>query len=238
MKRCKKCQLEKPLCQFKIRKDTGKYRGECNDCRKEYFQARYAANRERISEQKHAAYIKNPDVVKNRVSCWKKNNPKKVAENYHKHKNARNAKKRQRYRDDTDFRKADNERSREYRKNNREKRNANERARRAKDIGYRLRDNLRSRFRLAVKNNRENSGVVDLLGCSISSLKHHLEGNFQPGMSWDNYGEWHVDHILPLASFDMTDNNQICKAWHYTNLQPLWAKDNLRKGAKIITEEL
>ena len=62
----------------------------------------------------------------------------------------------------------------------------------------------------------------------------HLEKQFQPGMSWDNHGYdgWHVDHIRPCASFDLTDEEQVRKCFHYTNLQPLWAKDNLRKGSE------
>lgn len=61
----------------------------------------------------------------------------------------------------------------------------------------------------------------------------HLEAQFAPGMTWENRGEWHVDHIRPLASFDLTDPEQLRTASHYTNLQPLWASDNLAKGARL-----
>ena len=72
------------------------------------------------------------------------------------------------------------------------------------------------------------------LGCTTEELMVHLEKQFQPGMSWDNHGYdgWHVDHIRPCASFDLTDEEQVRKCFHYTNLQPLWAKDNLRKGSE------
>jgi hypothetical protein len=69
------------------------------------------------------------------------------------------------------------------------------------------------------------------LGCTVPELKLHLEALFQPGMSWDNYGEWHIDHIKPLAKFDLTDRDQFVQACHYTNLRPLWAEENLSKGA-------
>lgn len=69
------------------------------------------------------------------------------------------------------------------------------------------------------------------LGCTPAELVAHLEAQFQPGMSWENRGEWHVDHIRPLASFDLSDPEQRATACHYTNLQPLWAADNLAKGA-------
>lgn len=71
-------------------------------------------------------------------------------------------------------------------------------------------------------------------GCSSIQLKQHIESKFQPGMTWDNYGwaGWHLDHIRPIASFDLTKPEEILAANHYTNLQPLWAKDNIVKGDK------
>lgn len=73
----------------------------------------------------------------------------------------------------------------------------------------------------------------ELIGCSPDELKKHLENQFQPGMTWDNHGlyGWHIDHIRPCASFDLTDPEQQKQCSHYTNLQPLWAQDNLDKGA-------
>ena len=75
------------------------------------------------------------------------------------------------------------------------------------------------------------SAVRDL-GCTIEELKLYLAAKFQPGMSWENwsFAGWHIDHIRPLASFDLTDSAQFKLAVHYTNLQPLWAKDNFSKG--------
>jgi hypothetical protein len=69
------------------------------------------------------------------------------------------------------------------------------------------------------------------IGCTYRELAIHIEKQFQPGMTWENMGEWHVDHVVPVAHFLETDPEGV--AWnHYTNLQPLWAKDNLSKGAK------
>jgi len=76
--------------------------------------------------------------------------------------------------------------------------------------------------------------TLDMIGCSGVELKSYLESKFKEGMTWDNYGEWHVDHIRPCASFDLSDAEQQKKCFHYTNLQPLWKEDNLRKGNKII----
>lgn len=73
---------------------------------------------------------------------------------------------------------------------------------------------------------------MNLLGCSVEFLKQHLEKQFKNGMSWENHGKWHIDHIIPLASAKTQEKIEyLC---HYTNLQPLWAKDNQSKGAKII----
>ena len=103
------------------------------------------------------------------------------------------------------------------------------------DIQYKLSRNLRNRLRDAVKNNYKDGSAVKDLGCSIKELKQYLESKFLPGMSWDNwtfYG-WHIDHIKPLSSFNLTDRNQLLEACHYTNLQPLWATDNLIKSDNI-----
>ena len=71
--------------------------------------------------------------------------------------------------------------------------------------------------------------TAELLGCNKNELASHLETQFTEGMSWDNYGKWHIDHIKPIVSFDLTDPRQQKECFNYTNLQPLWAEDNLRK---------
>ena len=72
-----------------------------------------------------------------------------------------------------------------------------------------------------------------MLGCSIEFFMEYIEKQFKSGMTWQNYGAWHVDHVRPCASFDLTDHEQQKICFHYSNLQPLWAVDNLKKGAKI-----
>jgi hypothetical protein len=73
-----------------------------------------------------------------------------------------------------------------------------------------------------------------LLGCSAQEYKRHIESLFLPGMSWANYSKWHIDHIKPISSFDLTTLEGQKAAFHYTNTQPLWAVDNLRKGSKVL----
>ena len=75
---------------------------------------------------------------------------------------------------------------------------------------------------------------MELVGCDLEYLKEYLEKQFVDGMTWKNYGEiWHVDHALPCNSFDLSDPEQQKRCFHYTNLQPLFATDNMEKGAKI-----
>lgn len=107
-----------------------------------------------------------------------------------------------------------------------------------------LKNLLSSRIRYAFKHDglTKNDRTKDLIGCSLSECKTHIESLFLPGMTWDNHGKWkkgrpmtwHVDHIKPCDSFDLSDPLQKQACFHYTNLQPLWAIDNYRKSNKII----
>jgi hypothetical protein len=104
---------------------------------------------------------------------------------------------------------------------------------RKNDIGYRILISLRSRIYKAVNRGDKSKTTINLIGCSIDDLKIHLASLFQSGMSFDNYGEWHIDHKMPCSIFDLTSHEQQKVCFHYTNLQPLWAKDNLAKSNKL-----
>jgi hypothetical protein len=95
---------------------------------------------------------------------------------------------------------------------------------------------LRNRLNSAIKRGSKQGSAVRDLGCSIDELKAHLEKQFKTGMTWDNWGEWHIDHIIPLASFNLTDREQLLKAVNFSNLQPLWAKENILKRDKILNQ--
>lgn len=101
---------------------------------------------------------------------------------------------------------------------------------------YRLVCLVRCRISEVTRTNRlkGHKSSMKYLGCTVEEFKTHLENQFQPGMTWDNntHFGWHIDHIKPIASFDLSDPKQRDEAFHYTNLQPLWWKDNLRKGKK------
>lgn len=104
------------------------------------------------------------------------------------------------------------------------------REKRKKDPIYNIQYNLRKRLNSAVKYGYKGGSAVKNLGCSIEEFKIYIEQQFQEGMNWNNHGEWHFDHIKPLSSFDLTNPEQVKKACHFTNIQPLWAFDNISKG--------
>ena len=104
---------------------------------------------------------------------------------------------------------------------------------RRNNLHLRIRHNISSRILIALKKGvTKSSGTIELLGCSILELKNHLQNKFVEGMSWENYGEWQIDHIRPCASFNLINEEDQRLCFHYTNLQPLWAEENNRKGAK------
>lgn len=100
------------------------------------------------------------------------------------------------------------------------------------DIEFRLRVILRNRLLQSVKTNARAGSAVQDLGCTINEFKDYLELKFTPGMTWENIGDWHIDHIQPLSKYNLEDIEQFKQACHYTNLQPLWKEDNLKKGNK------
>lgn len=106
------------------------------------------------------------------------------------------------------------------------------RRQRKEDPNFKLTANLSRRIRIALKGGIKSARTRELLGCEIEFLRTHIEKQFQPGMTWENYSNsvWHIDHKRPCASFDLTDPKQQQECFHFSNLQPLWAKDNLYKG--------
>jgi hypothetical protein len=129
-------------------------------------------------------------------------------------------------------------RNSENKKRKQEKANIRDKERRIFDYNFRIRKNLRCRIRSALKLNRKVDSTFKLVGCNLEQLKQYLESKFLPGMTWSNYGKngWEVDHIYPCSKFDLTKEEEQRKCFHYTNLQPLWALDNWKKGNKIYVD--
>jgi hypothetical protein len=211
---CTKCGEEKPLSEF-YKEKLGKYgrRTDCKKCSIKRGKKSPSQSKDKVKKRNKNYYLKHKEkLLKNKKIYhkiyWKKNKDKLN-------------KKKQQYRKKNKLRL--NKKQSIYQKN-----------RRQTDINYKIRCNLSTRLYLSVKNNYKSIHTLELLGCSIDFLKKYLESQFKEGMSWNNYGfyGWHIDHIKPCASFDLTDINQQKDCFHYTNLQPLWAKDNLTKNDK------
>ena len=170
---------------------------------------------------------------KDKIKAWRKANKDKIKDrnkvNYEINKDKIKIKQKAYYQYNKDKRKA-------YNEANRDKINSNKKNRLKTDIQYKLSHNLRLRLHSAIKNNQKIGSAVKDLGCTIDELKTYLESKFQSEMTWDNWtiDGWHIDHIKPLASFNLTNKQQFLEACHYTNLQPLWAKDNRLKSDKIL----
>lgn len=122
----------------------------------------------------------------------------------------------------------------EFRKNNPDYHNNYNRERRSSDALFALKLRVRERTGKAFFNQgfKKHSKTAAMLGCSWKFLQGHIEQQFVEGMNWDNRAEWHIDHIVPLASAETEE--RLIELCHYTNLQPLWAHDNLSKGSKVL----
>jgi len=219
MKICTKCgETKSPecFCNDKTRKD-GLF-PHCRDCVSLYKKQ----NRKRLSdkqriymdenrayytEKRREYYAANAEELKEKSRLYRRDNPEKVAAY-----------------------------NRLWEENNRGKRREYYAERISSDIEYRLAHHLRCRTRKVLKLNKKTDTTIAFLGCSISELKRHLEMQFVDGMSWENYGVdgWHIDHIKPCAAFNLSEPLQQAECFHYTNLQPLWAADNIRKGCHYV----
>lgn len=180
---------------------------KCEKCyRKEWYESNKNTKQQKIRKSNY--YKENKEAITKRSTKWAENNKERLLEArrewYHKNKH--------KLPDRTEY-------HREYFNN-----------RYNNDIQFKLKVNLRNRLNNAIKNKQKTGSAIADLGCSIEELEKHLEDQFTKGMSWGNYGDWHIDHIKPLASFDLDNREELLKACNYKNLQPLWAEDNFKKN--------
>lgn len=209
--RCYKCKKPKSLDLFtKNKTKLGGHDTTCKKCNRKASK-RYRKNNPEVSR-----------VVQRR--------------SYDKNKEKRKAYNRRVYRENKEEKLAYN---REYYRKNKPDILAQKReysSRKSKDPLWILSRRLRSRLNSAVRGSYKNGSAVKDLGCSIEFFKQYLESKFQPGMTWKNYGRngWHIDHIVPLKNFDLTKKSNVKNACHYTNLQPMWAIDNLKKSSRLV----
>jgi len=189
--------------------------------RKAYMKTYNAANKEKIALQMKANYQANKEKRIAYSKAYRKANKEKVLAQMRSYKKANKEKI--------------SALNKVWYEANKEKIAIYEKERLQTDLLFKLTKSLRVRIKQSLKaqNAAKNHRTSELLGTTIAKAYAYLESLFQPGMSWDNHGEWHIDHIIPCASFDLTKPAEQKKCFHYTNLQPLWAADNLSKGARI-----
>jgi len=182
---------------------------------REYF----TKNGEKYKEQRKEYYERTKDEHAERNK-----------RNYEANKEERKAKMREYSKANKDKRRA---RDKANRDRIRAKENEYRKQRYANDPEFRILISCRTRIRKALEGiGDKTESTKELVGCSMEELKLHLESQFVEGMSWDNYGEWHLDHIKPCDSFDLTKESEQKACFNYLNLQPLWAVDNLIKGSR------
>nr|QBK86081.1 MAG: hypothetical protein LCMAC101_06760 [Marseillevirus LCMAC101] len=222
-RQCRECERKcakeyrennKEKVQERLKKYRDKNREKINESSREYRkQSGYV---ERYKEY----YQKNKEKINKNSTEWQRKNRDKV-------NNAR-----QEYRNNN--RERVNEIARRGAKKNRPKIREYRRKKYQTDPEYRLRVNLRGRFSVRnLQGGKKSDKTMNIIGCSVKKLMEHLESQFEDGMTWDNYrfDVWHVDHKVPLAFFDLTKPRQQQMCFNYTNLQPLWSKKNISKGA-------
>lgn len=219
---CTKCKIIKEVSEFHKQKDKlDGYRSHCKNCRLEYTKN----NKEKLSKRQKELRQKNKDIIN-----------KKTRERYNKNKEIMRQKRREYYLQNRD-RLIIRDRLRS--KKDKTKKRVCERLKQRKqqDPAYKILCNLKRRIVSVIRNNTKADTSKKLLGCTKEEFMKYIESKFTDGMNWDNYGYygWHIDHIRPCSSFDMSDPEQQKQCFHYTNLQPLWMRDNLLKGDKYDT---
>lgn len=240
MKICKKCEITKPLEDYGNNKNNidGKS-NYCKDCERLRGVEYRNKNREKINESSKNWRINNPEKYKETIDKYIEKNP---------HMSSKERLKK--YREDDDFKLKESIRAkkyyedninkiREYRKSYYELNKKTERVKnnewknnkRKSDGFYRMKLNLRHRIRDYLFGESKSKRTHDIVGLDKTELKSYVESKFTEGMTWENYGKWHLDHIKPLCQ--AKDNEEALLLNHYTNLQPLWAEDNLRKNRKL-----
>ena len=209
----------------------------------------YLDNKEKIKEIRKQYYLDNKEKKKQYQKQYHLDNKEKrkqYQKQYHLDNKEKNKEKRKEYMKQywlnnkekykqyrLNNKEKNKEQMKQWRLNNREKINYYYRNKTKTDPIYKFVRYQRRRMWAALKGIGKCKSTIELLGCSIEECWNHLEQQFKPGMTRDNYGLWHVDHIIPCASFDLNDPEQQKFCFHHTNLQPLWAEDNLKKGAKL-----
>ena len=219
---CKNCSVNQSLSCFsndKNSKDGLKY--YCKSCRSKWGKVYYKANTEKLALISKKYAENNKDKIKKKWKSYYYKNKEKLCEAsreyYYKNKDQRN------------------ELHSKWMKNNKAKVNEYQNNRRKNNVSLRINHSVATGILKSLKENKNGRSWERLVGYTINKLKKHIEKQFIEGMSWDNYGSWHIDHEIPISAFNFTTTEHIDfkRCWSIKNLRPMWAKDNLEKGVKL-----
>jgi hypothetical protein len=237
---CKRCKDEKPTIEFGDNKNNKDGKSVyCKKCELERGKEYREKNREKVNQSAKDYRKNNPEKYKEVIEKYLEKNPnmtstergKKYRQSEEWREKFRESRRRY-YVENID---KEREKTKKYYHNNKEKlrreNNQWKNNKRKTDGFYRMKINLRHRLRDYLIGESRGKRTKDIVGLDKVEFKLYIQGKFVDGMSWENYGKWHLDHIKPLCQ--AKDNEDALLLNHYTNLQPLWAEDNLRKNRKL-----
>lgn len=228
-KECSSCKSWKKLELYCKNKNTwDQLRHECKECLSETRKK----NKEQKTEYNKQYWLKTQEEQKEKNKIWRENNQEHIKEKQKEYRqiNGKEIDKKQ-----WEKRKNDEE----YKKKQAISRRKYENEKLKTDVQYKLKKNMRRRIREMLTNFGidKSERTVYYVGCNLQDLRNHLENTFQEGMTWENYGEWHIDHIIPCSSWNLADEKELRMCFHYTNLQALWASENIEKKDHFEPEE-
>jgi hypothetical protein len=210
---CIYCRIDKDFSEFYYRNDIGKYRASCKVCEKIRVNKYRLQNVDIIKEKKKQYWIKHKDklnqINKEKSAIYRQNNIEKVRDS-----------------------------AKNWAKNNRDKQRNYINNRYKNDVKFNLNIKLRRRLFMSLKRAKasKKNYTIKLLGCDLLFFKSYIESKFTNNMTWEDVlnGKIHIDHIIPCSYFNLEDEKEQEKCFNYSNLQPLWALDNLIKSNKLL----
>lgn len=240
---CSKCLIDKNVGEFHKHKGCSDgYYTICKECRKDTSKKYFEKNKDIIRKKTSEKYYKNHEknLIRDRERIKKERKKRlEASKKYYQE----NKEKRQKYIKEyyEKNKKIVKQRSKEWGKNNRERGNKTRcerlKVRKKEDVLFKLKHKIRTDIYISLRRKlgkKRSKKIEEIIGLPINEYKKYIESQFEDWMSWDNWGQhtWHIDHIIPLCSAKTEE--ELYKLWHYTNLRPLSAKDNLEKGGKFI----
>jgi len=236
---CSKCLIEKDFCDFHKHKGTNDgYYTICKICRKPISEKYFKENKELINIRRSKKYYENHEenLIKDRERI--KNEREKRLESSKMYYVVNKDKVKEYQKKHYELNKENYiKRAKVWRDNNKERSNllinVRNKIRKKEDVLFKLKTKLKTDIYISLKRKKKSKTLEQIIGLSLTEYKKHIENQFEDWMSWDNWGlhTWHIDHIIPLSSAKTEE--EVYLLWNYTNLRPLSANENLKKGNKF-----